>query len=265
MSSAGTLPPSALPFVFSLALCAARWLPTLIVVPLFAPRSLPPLLRAALSLALALPVAAALPSSAIVPPLAQAIGLVAKELGIGLLLAVVLGIPLWAVEAAGAWLDYQRGANPQALDPAAFAEASIFGALLQQAACVYLLRSGAFHALLAIVYASFAHWPPTIWLPRMPHDAGMLSGELAALLARYALILALPALLALLLIETCFSVLSRASARLPTYVAAAPFKSVALLVTVGLMLPDFLQAVDDLVREHLVRAADLFGGEKRGE
>lgn len=235
--------PDLLPFALAAALCAARWLPVLMLVPLFASHAMSAPVRMSVALALACPVALAVLSQwqPAPPDVCTLLLLIAKESGIGLLLAVLLAIPLWAIEAAGTCIDFQRGANPQALDPAASPDASILGAMLQQASCVYLIHAGALHALLAAVYSSFALWPPLQWMPALSSDAWHAAAALLSPLMRYAMILALPCVLALALVEACFALLSRASPRFPAYVAALPFKSLLALMIVALTLASLLE------------------------
>jgi type III secretion protein T len=243
----------ALPYVLSIGLAATRWVPTLMLIPVFASLSLSATTRGALALALALPIAPALFAAlqAGPPPPAVLFWLALKEFSLGLLLAAVLAIPLWAVEAAGAYVDYQRGANPQALDPSASPDASLFGLLLQRSSCVYLMHAGAFHALVGALYASFAVWPPLQPVPSFDAQWWEAIKTLLSALLRFALTLALPYLLALGLVEACFALLSRANPRFPAYVAALPFKSIVALLLVVLTLPASLEAVHDIVVEHL--------------
>lgn len=236
---------SLLPFMLAASLGALRWTPALILVPIFAPHALSRPARGAVALALALPVVPGLLPAieARAPGTALVIGLAAKECAVGLLLATLLAVPFWAIEAAGTCLDYQRGANPQALDPAASPDASVFGAIFKQSSCVYLIHAGALHALVAVVYASFAIWPPLAWLPVLDTSAWDAVAPLLTGMMRIALLLALPYLLALVLVEICFAVLSRAAPRFPAYVAALPFKSVVTVLVVALSLPALFDAV----------------------
>lgn len=238
-----------LPSVLALALAAIRWAPTLMLVPLFGAHALSGMARAAVALALALPIAPSLlPVLQTAPPsLAAIIGLAGKELAAGFVVALLLAIPFWAVEAAGTCIDYQRGANPQALDPAASADASVFGTMLRQASCVYLMHAGALHALCAVIYTSFTIWPVLEWLPLTNARAGEAIIPLLAALMRFTALLALPFMLALGLIEAGFAVLSKASPRLPAYVAALPFKSIVALLVVALSLPALLEAMHMVV------------------
>ncbi len=243
----------AFPYILALGLAAARWVPALVVAPVFASPALPVSTRGAVALALALPVASSLlPALEAAPPSPAVLALfAAKEFALGFLLSAALAIPLWAIEAAGVYLDYQRGANPQALDTAASPDASITALLLQRSSRVYLIQTGAFHSLLAAIYASFAVWPPLTLTPSLDGNAWQTIEPMLSALLRFALMLALPYLLALGLIEASFAVLARASPRFPAYVAALPFKSVVALLLVALTLPASLQAMHDIVAGHI--------------
>ncbi|RDU96952.1 EscT/YscT/HrcT family type III secretion system export apparatus protein [Trinickia dinghuensis] len=244
----------ALPFVSALGLSAVRWLPTILLVPLFAGHALGGTARAVVMLALALPAAHGIAAElARAPlPLVQWLALAAKEAALGSVLAALIAVPFWAIEAAGTYLDYQRGGNPQALDPAMAVETSVLGIMLRQALIVFVIHSGGLHAVFDIVAASYAVWPaladpppigPSVWEP---------FGALLAATMRFALILAAPYLLALAAIEACFAVLSRVNAKFPAYVAALPFKSVVLMCLLALTLPRLLTAAGDVVDRHAV-------------
>ena len=243
---------SVLPFVAALALAALRWLPALVLVPVLAGHALSGAARTVAVLALALPaapgVAAALAHAPL--PLVQWLALAAKETLLGSLLAALIAVPFWAIEAAGTYLDYQRGGNPQALDPGMFAEASILGTVLRQALIVFLIHQGALHAMLDIIASSYVVWPTVAALPPLGPDAWEPFGVLLAAAMRFALILAAPYLLALAAIEACFALLSRVNAKFPAYVAALPFKSVVLVSLLALTLPRLLPAAGDLAGRH---------------
>lgn len=243
---------SASPFVAALALCTMRWLPTILLVPIFAGRALSGIARGAVMLALALPtapgVAAALAHAPL--PLGQWFALSAKEAALGVLLAALIAVPFWALEAAGTYVDFQRGGNPQALDPAMSVDTSVLAILLQQALIVFLIHSGALHTLFDIVATSYALWPVLAGLPPLGPHAWEPFGSLLAATTRFALTLAAPYLLALACIEACFALLSRVSPKFPAYVAALPFKSLVVIMLFALTLPRLLTATGDLVDEH---------------
>ena len=248
-----------LPSLLAVALGTLRWVPALILVPIFAPQALSRLARSAIALALALPVVPGLLPAieAHAPGPLLTVCLATKECAIGIVLATVLAMPFWAVEAAGTCLDYQRGANPQALDPAASPDASPLGSLFMHASRVYLIHAGALQALIAVVYASFAIWPPLAWLPVLDRDAWDAVGPLLTAMMRLAVALALPYLLALVFVEGCFAVLSRAAPRFPAYIAALPFKSVVAVLVVALSLSALFDAVAQSTFAHIQAVMQL--------
>ena len=243
-----------MPFVAALALCAVRWLPAILLVPLFGGHALSALSRAVVMLALALStapgVAAELAGSPLEP--AQWLALAAKEAVLGSIVAAFIAVPFWAIEAAGTYLDYQRGANPQALDPAMFVETSMLGTALKQALTVFLIHSGALHAVFDIVATSYALWPVLAELPSLDPSAWAPFGALLVATMRFAFVLAMPYLLALAAIEACFALLSRVNAKFPAYLAALPLKSVVLVFLVALTLPRLLAAASDIAGQYTV-------------
>lgn len=247
---------SALPFAAALALCTLRWLPVAVLVPVFAGHALGRVARVVLALALALPVAPSVASALFAAPISSAewVALAAKEVALGVVLACLIAAPFWAIEAAGTYLDYQRGGNPQALDPAASVDASVLGAMLQLALVVFLIHTGGLNALLDVVWTSYAVWPPLDASPPLSREAWQPVREWLAATMQLALTLAFPYLLALGAIEACFAVLSRVNGRFPAYVAALPFKSIALLLLVALTLPRLLEAASDIAAQ---RAAEM--------
>lgn len=243
---------SALPLVAALALCGMRWLPTIVLVPIFAGHALGGIARAVVMLALAMPAAPGVAAALEHAPLAlgQWLVLTAKEAVLGTVLAGLIAVPFWALEAAGTYLDYQRGGNPQALDPAMSVETSVLAILSQQALIVFLIHSGALHALFDIIAASYRLWPVLADLPRLgPHTWAPFAALLAASM-QFALTLGAPYLLALACIEACFALLSRVSPKFPAYVAALPFKSVVSMLLIALTLPRLLNATNDIVDQH---------------
>jgi len=250
---------AALPFVAALALCSMRWLPAILLVPVFAGQALNGIARAAVMLALALPatsgVAAVLAQAPVA--VAQWLALALKEAGLGIVVASLVAVPFWAIESAGTYLDYQRGGNPQALNPAVSVDASVLGGILQQALIVFLIYSGGLRSVIEVVSMSYVLWPVLAEFPDLGPHAWAPFGALLAATMRFALTLAAPYLLALAAIEACFAVLSRVNAKFPAYVAALPFKSVVLVMLVALTLPRLLTAAHDIVGEHglLVRQA----------
>lgn len=232
------------PAVLALALTLPRWLAVMGLVPAFSSRILGPTVRNSVAIALALPLlpgvyARLLEES---PGYLAIVGLAAKEAAVGLVLGCVIAVPFWLFESAGTYIDNQRGANMQAINPAASADASVLGLLMQQSLTVLFIQIGLFPLLLAPVYASFAAWQPTEWLPAL--DRARLDIVVAQLAhtPRAALLLAGPGLICLGLIELGFALLSRWSPQVPAYSFALPVKTLAAILVVAASASIFFDA-----------------------
>lgn len=99
-------------FLFALTLGAARIYPCLILMPVFSFNILKGMVRTGVVLALSLMPAIGLQAQLAVqmPDWPQLIGLILKEVTIGILLGLLLGMPFWLFQSAGALFDNQRGA-----------------------------------------------------------------------------------------------------------------------------------------------------------
>jgi type III secretion protein T len=233
-----TLIEAAMPTLTRLALALPRWLVFLSFLPLFSTRTLGGVSRNAAAIALALPLLPSLsmPLTTPGPPFAQLALLMLKEAGIGLVLGGAAAVPFWAVEMAGTYIDNQRGANMQAVNPLASADASVLGGLLQQALALVVVHAGLVPPLLGAVYDSFTAWPPAAWSP--PLD-GPAREALVSQLTRamtLGLMLACPALVGLGLVELGFALVSRWVPQVPAYFAALPVKSLTALFIVALSI-----------------------------
>jgi len=239
MHTIAQLPNALILPLLALALLMPRWVGVMNLVPLFSAQSLPALTRHVVALALALPMLPATLLQLRQQPLdfGTLLLLGLKETLLGLILGCLLAIPFWIFEAVGVYLDNQRGANVQAVNPSASADASELGLALQQALIVMLLHAGLFGLLLAPVYQSYQAWPP--WAPLPPMDRATLDRliPLFTHLMAASLIIASPGLICLGLIETGFAILSRWNPQLPAYTAALPVKSLVSLLVVVLSLP----------------------------
>lgn len=244
-----TLPDAVLLPLLAIAMLMPRWLGVIYMLPVFSFKAMPHLLRQVVALVLTFPLVQQtvnlLQQSALTGP--GLMLLAGKELMIGLLLGTVLAIPFWIFEAAGVYLDNQRGANVQAINPTASADASMLGLALQQALTVAMLHAGLAGLLLSPVYQSYQLWPVLASMPAM--DAAMLARLLPLLtrLMNASLILASPGLICLGLVETCFAVLSRWNPQLPAYSAALPVKSLLALLVVMLSLPLYWQIGENMI------------------
>ncbi len=199
-------------FLIAVALSAARPLAFIMVTPIFTRFGLQAgLIRGALLLAFAAPVFVNLQAELlIVAPLTnfQFVGILAKEILIGLLLALVLGIPLWAVAAAGDMIDFQRGAvMAELVEPGSGDQTTPTGTLFFLLIAVLLASSDWFRdVLLDNLYGTYQHWPILEPLPSLSLASG--AGVLALLddIIQTGLVLSIPIFGSLLLTEITLAI-----------------------------------------------------------
>lgn len=196
--------------VFGIAL--ARPMALLAFNPVFNRVPLTGILRGAAAAALALPmtpvIAAALPAGGL-----GAIALLLltlKEAVVGATLGLLLGAPFWALDVAGDLMDAQRGATQGRLnDPAGFADVSISGTMLVMLGTVLFAMSGGLETLTGLLYDSWTLWKPLGTFPRLgPRTPLLLLGMLDHV-TRQGLLIAAPAVFAMLLADAALMVYAR--------------------------------------------------------
>lgn len=221
---------------YALVLAAARALAFVIVHPIFTRFDLQAgVLRGAVVLAISAPVFSATAREMLGQPLPdnwELIGLLGKEILIGLLLAMILGIPFWAISAAGDIIDMQRGAMMASLvDPGSGGESSPTGTLFFLFALLLVASSDWYRdIILNGIYATYAIWPVLKPLPPInPEAAVALLGLLRDILL-IGVVLALPILASLLLTELSLAIIGRYLPQLNIMFIAMSLKQVVYAI-----------------------------------
>lgn len=169
------------------------------------------------------------------------IGLSVKELMIGVLLGMPIAITSWGLEAAGFFIDNQRGSTmASSLNPATGNQTSPIGILLGQAYTTWLFVTGGFLSLLQALYWSAKVWPLWAFTPAVgPGFDQAVLGMLDAVM-RLAVVVAGPAIIAMFLTEFGLALTSRFAPQLQVFFMAMPLKSavglLVLLLSMGLLL-----------------------------
>jgi len=228
--------------LITIGLITPRALVCLSIMPAFSMHTLQGMMRNGVALAIALP--AALPTFAFVqqtpPDYLTATLLIAKEVGIGLLLGVVMSIPIWVAESIGSIIDTQRSPiQIQANNASVDKDASAVGALLLQAVVLVMMQAGLFVALTRIVIESYGVWPTFSLMP--PFEPG----HLDVLVKQFAdlfwniVVYGGPVLIPLLLIEFAFAMVGVFAPNLQVSFASSPIKSIAGLFILLVYWPTF--------------------------
>lgn len=164
----------------------------------------------------------------------ELVGIVYKELLIGVVIGFILAIPFWAVEGIGFFIDNQRGSTmASSLNPLTGTQTSPLGILLGQAAIVLFISTGGFQILLNFLYTSYVLWPIDEFYPQLDLDKAVYFIQQMDHLMMMIIVLASPAIITMFLSEFCFALANRFAQQLNVFVLSMPVKSaVALIIMV---------------------------------
>lgn len=213
-------------WLYAVALAPARVAPLFVVLPVFARVGLSGFLRSALALAMAL---------VVIPPIASAIateppggimlvGLMVKEAFIGLVIALAFGIVFWGFEAAGNFLDFQRGASI-ATDNTNPDQALVSGSFFGLIFGTYFVLAGGLITALGAIYESYSVWPVLAFLPEfgegtVDYFLGLLDRIMAL-----GLVVAGPIIIIMFASEITLALLTRIAPQLNVFILALGVKS----------------------------------------
>jgi type III secretion protein T len=239
----------------ALVLGTARVLAFVMVTPIFTRFGLQQgLLRSTLLLAFAAPVIpavyielAGLPT----PPPFEVALLVLKELIIGLILALTLGLPLWAVAAAGDIIDMQRGAMmTEMVDPGSGDQTTPTGTLFFLMAALILVSSGWFtEVLLRSLYDTYTLWPVIEPLPAFDPSAAWRVLAILDRLLETGVTLALPLVAAMLLAEIAIALATKYTQQINAMFLSMSVKQLIYVVLVPVFFASMMYFVTGDVKD----------------
>jgi type III secretion protein T len=218
----------------------------MLVMPAFTRIGVTGILRNGIGLALTLPLLPLMVGT--VENEQLAVGTIAallfKEFVVGLVVGLVLGVPLWAAEAAGAILDLQRGATMATLiDPEGAEQTSVTGTVLVLAMVALYFGSGGLSVTLRTLYESYGIWPITRFLPLFSSQAGALLIGLLDDVITMGLMLVVPIVICLFLADIVLALVSRAAPHFNVFALSLAIKTLVfaiLLVLYGGFLASYM-------------------------
>lgn len=232
-----------------LGLSTTRVAAAFLLLPLFTPELVPPLVRNALFVALALLSLALQPAvDASAFTAADWLRLFAKEVFVGLAVGLLFGSVLWAFEVAGQVIDLKTGASmAQVVDPLSGHQTPLTGAFLSRLAGFVFMFSGGFLLLVGVLLQSYALWPVGQAMPVLqPAGAGLFEAELGRLMT-LALLITAPFLVVLYLIEGVLGLVNRFAQQLNVFALSNALKVLAADALLLLLLSSLVQLlVDDV-------------------
>jgi type III secretion protein T len=235
------------PYLVAAAFALARMLAMMITFPVFDRLGVTGLIRNSIALVLAIPlipmIAAHLGSEQLGLGLIAA--LLLKEVVVGLVAGLVLGVPLYAAEAAGDILDQQRGSTSATLsDALGSTQSSIMGTLLVLVIIALYFASGCFDLTLRAIYDSYGIWPVRRLLPLLSREAGGLLLSLLDTVMTTGLMLVGPIVVCLLLVDLLFALIARAAPSLQPFYLSMTVKNLVfsfVLVLYGAFLVGYMK------------------------
>ena len=177
--------------------------------------------------------------------------LLMKELLIGLLMALILGLPLWATVAAGDFVDMQRGASMATLvDPGSGDDNTVTGTLFFLVTALILVASGWFNeVLLESLYGSYGIWPVLNPLPALDPAAAEGALELLNGLLETGLVLSIPILAPLLLAEIALALAGRYTQQINVMFIAMSLKQVIYILIMPIYFGALIYYVQGEIRD----------------
>lgn len=165
-------------------------------------------------------------------------GLVVKELAIGVLLGLPVAVTAWGVEAAGFFVDNQRGSTmASSLNPVTGNQTSPMGTLLAQAYTTWLFLTGGFLAMLRVLYQSERLWPLWRFTPALGPGFGTAMLHVLDGVMLLTVLIAGPAIIAMFLTEFGLALTSRFAPQLQVFFMAMPLKSAVGMLVLILSAP----------------------------
>ncbi len=243
-------------FLLALLLGMTRIFPCVLLTPIFSFNVIKGMPRTAIVAALALFIAPGLQASiaANPPELLTLTALGLKELMLGALLGLVLGLPFWMMESVGALFDNQRGALMGGqLNPLLGQDVTPLGQLLQQSMILLLIVGPGMGTVTQVLWDSYRLWPALEWMP-LPSEQGW-SVWLGLVKITFVdmVLYAGPLVALLLLMDFAVGIISIYSPQLQATVLTMPVKCLLGMLFLVLYLP----VLNHLAGERLYDLRDL--------
>ncbi len=234
-------------YVIAAGFAVARMTGLILIMPVFTRLGLTGIQQTATALVLSLP---------LVPMVFTALAgeqlstfmiatLAVKEAFIGIVIGIVLGVPIWAAEAAGDMLDLQRGSTAGGLfDSTSGSEESITGTLFGLVMVALYFASGGLPLTLRTVYESYGIWPAAKAFPLLTATAAQFFVGLLDRIVTMGLVLVVPVVILMLLTDLLLATVSRAAPQLNVFALSLNAKNLvftALLVLYGAFLITYME------------------------
>jgi len=225
-----------------------------VFAPFFSARLIPRQVRLVAAGALALALTPLATGGRPVPDgVAELVGLVAKEVMVGLSLAFAIGALGAAIQAAAGLLDAAIGFSLAAIvDPVTSVQNAILGQFYSLFLVMVLILTGGDHIMIAGFAASYEIVPLDAFPSMVTLSSLAVSGFVQVFVIGLEIVA--PVLIALIVIDAAFGLVSRAVPQMNVLFVGLPVKIIAGFVVIGASLP-FVAGRLQAELEQAVRAA----------
>jgi flagellar biosynthetic protein FliR len=218
-------------------LVLARVTPLFIFAPLFSSRLVPARIRGTIAVALAIGISPVAVGSAKIPTDPMTLGgLVFKELFIGMAFAFVIGALFAAISVAGTFLDTLVGFSYGSLiDPINGTNTTVLNQFYSMMGVLIFVAIGGD----AWVIEGMARTYDVVGVLQMPNVNDLIGGADRAFVNIFAAAVELagPVMLALILCDVAFGMVSRLAPQLNVFIVGFPVKVIVGLALIGVTLP----------------------------
>lgn len=245
-----------------LGVCSVRTLVAFSILPTFASRTVPPITRVAIAIAVVFPVA----MGHLIPPQPLPVDLnswslisyLGKEAAVGFIIGLGFGAFFAGLQTAGEIIDHQTGLTfTQNIDPVHGNNVSLTAQFLERVLFTSLMAAGVMLSIIDTLYLSYEVWPLGHWAPAFARITPLSLVSNASKLFALSLLLAGPVLLVLFVVDTGMGLLNRAAPQLSIFNITLSLKSMVGLGVLVLALPMMIERVIGAMRE-VTSALHLF-------
>lgn len=242
------------PAIVAISVGTARALGMVLISPVFNRLGLTGMIRNSIAITMSLPLIFSIFDMLILQEEVSGIpivGMLLKELLIGIFIGIVISIPFWAAEVAGEFVDLQRGSTmAQLIDPTGSGESGVTSTLLTLTIVVLFFISGGFLVMLECFYLSYEYWPVVNFYPTLePGSVLVLLGILDKIM-RVGMLMIIPLVVSILAADLVLGYVARMVPSLHVFYLSLPIKNLLftflMLVYIVFLIPYMLSEIDEI-------------------
>jgi flagellar biosynthetic protein FliR len=221
-----------------------RCITAIAIMPVFGYQNVPPQVKAALALLLAVAISpVAMQHSAVTPPgVMPLVAAAISEVMVGMIFGLITLLVLMSAQLAGGVLGIQMGLSiAQVIDPQSGSRTSLVAQMEYMVALIIFVLLDVHLRFLEALGTSFTYIP--LGSAAFPGEIAMSYGRLTALIFIVGIKLAAPVMAMLLLIQVSLGFMARVMPRMNVFLIGFPLKIGVGLIGIAVTLPLFVSVI----------------------